>query len=184
MSCHWQLLPTLELTLQDGRVRVCNIVSLYPSKWGGEIIKMWKSKHKTFIVVSVSHYVHKYTLVCYNSNPHQAVWNRDVKVTIKLINVLIQQHDLTMEVLEIFDLQFSYFSMCMCVLGGSILQIFLDINQRYHNYYKPIYLIKRRREIVFFFTKNVSFWSKYRITQLPVCFTLTYEEPFFYMMVK
>lgn len=50
MSCHWQLLPTLALTLQDEGVRVCYFVPLYASKWGGEIIKMCKNKHKMFIV--------------------------------------------------------------------------------------------------------------------------------------
>ena len=33
MSCHWQLLPTLALTLQDGGVRVCYFVPLCASKW-------------------------------------------------------------------------------------------------------------------------------------------------------
>lgn len=50
MSCHWQLLPTLALTLQDGGVRVCYFVPLYASKWGAKIIKMCKNKHKMFIV--------------------------------------------------------------------------------------------------------------------------------------
>lgn len=50
MSCHWQLLPTLAVTLQDEGVRVCYFVLLYASKWGGEIIKMCKNKHKMFIV--------------------------------------------------------------------------------------------------------------------------------------